>query len=806
LRLRKPNPAEALQSARVPNYTVAVRTLCELVAKEGDLDLRFTPSPTAQQGIAGHRAVFASRAHGYRSEITLSAEYEGLVVRGRADGFDPEHGRLEEVKTCACALDRIPPNHTRLHWAQAKVYGALVCRQLGLTELTVALVYFDVRSQQELPALEERHCAQALWEYFERLCERFLAWARQEATHRVERDRALQRLCFPHAGFRPGQRDLAKAVYRAARAGGCLLVQAPTGSGKTIATLFPMLKACPTEDIDKLFFLTAKTSGRALALNAIETLRAAAPGLPLRVLELTAREKACEHPDKACHGESCPLARGFYDRLPAARAAAVASAAPWTRGALRELARAHAICPYYLGQALAQWSDVIVADYNHYFDRSALLYGATQANGWRVGLLIDEAHNLPQRAQAMYSASLAPRALRAARARAPADVRRVLERLRRSWSQVARETTSAYASLDKPPPRLATALREACAALGEHFTQAVHAPADELLAFYFDALAFEAALADFGAHSLFDLVREPEAERASQPTLSIRNVVPAPFLRSRFGDAHTAILFSATLQPWHYYIDMLGLPAEAGCIDLPSPFSAEQLQVRIVPRVSTRYRDRMGSLASLAGVIARQYERQPGNYLAYVSSFDYLDRLAEVFAVRHGGIPAWRQERHMGEEARAQFLARFAPEGRGVGFAVLGGAFGEGIDLVGTRLIGVFVATLGLPQFDAVNEQMRRRLQALFGAGFDYTYLYPGIRKVVQACGRVIRSETDRGSVHLIDDRYARPEVLRLLPRWWRIEKAAAERAPPKVHIVSPGCSPHAESGALPAQHEAINR
>jgi Rad3-related DNA helicase len=246
-------------------------------------------------------------------------------------------------------------------------------------------------------------------------------------------------------------------------------------------------------------------------------------------------------------------------------------------------------------------------------------------------------------------------------------------------------------------------------------------------------------------------------------------VLPAPFLKSRFASVQSAVLFSATLTPCNFYSDTLGLPDDTAWLDVAAPFAAEQLSVHIASNVSTRYAHRGNSLAPIARLIAAQYTAAPGNYIAFFSSFDYLEQAKGEFCERHPGIPTWQQGRRMGDAEREAFLARFAVDGCGVGFAVLGGSFAEGIDLAGTRLIGAFVATLGLPQLNPVNEELRRRLDAEFGAGYDYTYLFPGIRKVVQAAGRVIRTLSDRGVLHLIDDRFARPEVLRLLPTWWRL-------------------------------------
>ena len=757
-------------------YTVAVRALCEFAAKQGDLDLRFTPSPTSQQGIAGHQTVAASRSASYRREVSLCGEYRNLLVRGRADGFDPDRQRLEEVKTFKGDLDRLPANHRHLHWAQAKVYGALMCRQFDLPTLTVSLVYFDVGTQRESQPLTQECTATELQAFFETLCERFVAWAHDELVHRERRDAALITLPFPHAEFRTGQRDLAKAVFNAARLGRCLMAQAPTGIGKTIATLFPMLKACPVQELDKVFFLTAKGSGRSLALDALQTIHQSQPEMPLRVIELIAREKSCEHPDKVCHGDSCPLARGFYDRLPAARTAAV-SAGTLTRETLRKLALAHDVCPYYLGQEVARWCDVVVGDYNHFFDSTAMLHGLTLANGWRVGVLVDEAHNLVDRARAMYSADLRSWQFRAIRASAPASLKPSFDRLQRSWTRLTKGLIEPYTVLDEPPRGFASALQDATAAISEQLAESPTAVDGALLQFYFDALQFTRLLDSFETHSLFDVtLGDGKTDGRGRPhsTLCIRNVLPAPFLKPRFASARTTILFSATLTPSNFYGDTLGLPDDTASLDVPAPFNADQLTVHIARDISTRYRHRTNSLAPIALLIAAQYAALPGNYIAFFSSFDYLAQAAGEFAARHPQVPTWHQGRRMDETERAAFLSRFVVDGRGVGFAVLGGSFAEGIDLTGTRLIGAFIATLGLPQTNPINEEIRRRIETQFGAGHDYTYLFPGIRKVVQAAGRVIRTLSDRGVLHLIDDRFARTEVVRLLPSWWRIEPPRA--------------------------------
>ena len=751
-----------------PKYTVGVRALCEFTARRGDLDLRFTPSPSAQEGVAGHVLVASRRAPGYRSEVPLAGEYRELVVRGRADGYDGATNLLEEVKTHRGDVAAIPERHRRVHLAQAQTYGWLLCRELGLAELRIAVVYLDIVSQTETSVVES-FVAGELQRLFEERCESFLGHARGELAHASARDTALAALSFPHAEFRTGQRALSEGVYRAARAGRCLVAQAPTGIGKTIGTLFPLLKAWPGAGLDKIFFLTAKGSGRRLAFDAVERLQPGSHRLPLRVVELVARDKACEHPDKACHGDSCPLARGFYDRLPAARASALAGhPAPLDQAAMRTLALAHGICPYYLGQELARWADVVVADYNHWFDPHAMLFGMALAHEWKAALLVDEAHNLLDRARGMYSAELDRADLGRLRRGAPPVLARAIDRLRRRWTELPAAPDRSTRMLAEVPVRFIAALQQAVAAGTEYLAENPIVVDPLLLELHFGLLRFARLAETFGDHSVFEVTQEAGARTGS--TLAIRNIIPAPHLRRRFATARSTVLFSATLTPYAFHRDTLGLPADSAWLDVESPFDPGQLSIRIVGHLSTRQRDRAITLAPLADLMAAQIASDPGNYLAFFSSFEYLERAAACLAERHPDVPTWKQSRSMSAAARDAFLERFDEDGRGIGFAVLGGTFGEGIDLPGRRLIGAFVATLGLPPPDPLNEHLRERMQLAFGDGYGYAYLFPGIQKVVQAVGRVIRNPTDRGVVHLVDDRFGRDDVRRLFPRWWRVE------------------------------------
>lgn len=764
------NCAAASDNAEAPfRYIISVRGLCELTAKTGDLDQRFTPSPTAIEGMVGHLIVTSRRHPDYQTEIALTGEFGNIFVRGRADGYDPDSNQLEEIKTYKGDLERMPENHRALHWAQVKIYGWLFCQERGLAEINLALVYYNVSTRNEI-VLSEHYTAQDLQSYFNQQCGKLLQWAEQEVAHRQARNATLAAMQFPHAAFRTGQRELAEAVYKTARLNRCLMAQATTGIGKTLGTLFPLLKAMPAQKLDKLFFLTAKTSGRALGLEALRTLRVKNPTLPLRIVELVARDKACEHPDKACHGESCPLAKGFYDRLPQARQAALAYGM-LDKEALKAIARTHEVCPYYLAQDLTSWSDVVVGDYNYYFDLYALLYAGTLLNDWRVSLLVDEAHNLVERGRAMYSAELDQAALTGLLELAPKSLRTPLNQLLTSWDMLNLAQAPAYEVHDAIPEAFAAALQRVVTRITDYLAEHPTTTEPRLLSFYFEALQFAALADSFGEHSLFDITKIPKlfAESEQHSVLCIRNVVPAAFLKHRFAAAQSAVLFSATLSPPHFYTDMLGLPARTPFLDVASPFAANQLNVQIANHISTRYRRRPLSIAPIVDLIARQYCAQPGNYLLFLSSFDYLQQVITLFRSSHPDIPVREQSRQMNEAERESFLARFTEHSTGIAFAVLGGAFGEGIDLPGDRLIGAFIATLGLPQINDVNEQMRLRMEAIFGSGYEYTYLYPGMQKVVQAAGRVIRTQQDKGVVYLIDDRFTQPEVQALLPKWWQL-------------------------------------
>lgn len=761
---------EVYQSPRL--IPVSVKTLAEFAAKSGSLDRRFTPSPTAQEGIAGHQEVVLRRPPHYQKEMSLTIQYEGLLIRGRADGYDSEAHCLEEIKTFYGDFEKLPDNHRQLHWAQARLYGWMYCRQYQRNGITLALIYFDLHNQREY-RVEEHFTLPELVAYGEDLAEVYWQWQQQINARQQQLSQWIDELAFPYGSFRSAQRQMAESVYKAAATGRVLLAEAPTGTGKTLASIFPAIKAFNKTPVDKIFYLTAKTTGKQLALENLQLIASDGIDTPLRVLELTAQEKICLEPDKRCTGDSCPFARNFYDKLQQARQAAYTTPL-LTRQTLTQLAHTHEICPYYLGMEMSRWVDILVADFNYYFDTSALLHGLTRELNWHPYLLVDECHNLVERARQMYSAELDRSVLLAAKRLAPKPIKTSLERVNRLWLATIKTldfSETALTLLNASPEKLNLALtgftNDYIDFLQRHPDHPVqHTAVQE---FFFAALNYLEKLELVDEDYCIDMQRP----QPKQEVLTLRNLIPARPLAARLAQAHSACFFSATLRPAYFYQQMLGLPDDTVYLQVPSPFASQQLQVKVARHISTRYRDRSTAIGPLCDIIEQQVTAATGNYLAFFSSYEFLQQIERELQQRlsSANVTVITQSRRMSEQDREAFIERFTHEQNLLGLAVLGGAFSEGVDLPGDALKGAFIATLGLPQINPVTEHLRQRLQQVFQQGYHFAYLYPGIQKVVQAAGRVIRTQEDTGYLWLLDDRFAQHEVRQLLPEWWEISR-----------------------------------
>ncbi len=749
--------------------SVSVKALAEFAAKSGSLDRKFTPGPTALEGIEGHQRVTARRSEHYQSEISLSIHYRNLLIRGRADGYQTDTNCIEEIKTFYGDVEKIPTNHRLLHWAQVKLYGWMLCELEGHKEVRLALVYFHLGDGKE-HRLEQQFSAEELKDYCETFAEKYYLWQRRINTRLTHLTEWIDDLPFPYTELHPSQRQMAEAVYKAAATGRVLLAEAPTGTGKTLAGLFPAIKALHKTPVNKIFYLTAKTTGKQLALENLQLIATDSTTTPLRVLELTAQEKSCLEPDKRCSGDSCIFALDFYDKLADARQAAY-DIPMLTKTTLATIARQYQICPFYLSVEMSRWADVIVADYNYYFDGSALLLGLTKEFNWHPYLLVDESHNLLDRGRSMYSASLNRGLLLAAKQHAPHTIKKSLTRINKLWLAILKElkpVVDKLTILENIPDTFMLSLIE----FANHYIELLQKQPDHpvqhtiMQEFFFEILNFQsiAELVDD------DFCIDMQNLNTKSEVLTLRNIIPAKLLGERLAVAHSACFFSATLRPAYFYQTLLGLPDNTIHIDVASPFAATQLNVNIAHNLSTRYRDRATSIEPICTIVKQQLLAESGNALIFFSSYEFLQQVQQqlISSLKELDIRIIVQSKKMSEEDRHVFIQQFTLHKNILGLAVLGGAFSEGIDLPGDALKGAFIATLGLPQINDVNEYMKLRLQKKFQQGYNFTYLYPGIQKVVQAAGRVIRKTSDKGYVWLLDDRFSQPEIANLLPQWWK--------------------------------------
>lgn len=759
-------------AAAKPVIAIGVRELAAFVLSTGDLAAEFTGGSRAAEAIRLHQRIQSGRPADYRPEVAVAWEEDAgdfrLLLSGRIDGVfegaDPPV--VEEIKTTRGRPEECLRRPDPRHWGQAKLYAFLYAAGRGLPRIDVQLTYARLETAETREA-RERFEAAELERFFEETVGLFRAWAGRLTAFRRARDASLAGLDFPYADFRPGQREMVAAVAEAIERGEPLFVQAATGIGKTMAALYPAVRALTGGEERRVFYLTARTTGKLAAEKALALLRAR--GLRIKSLTLTAKERICFHPGAACDPEECPHARGYYDRLPAARAEIFADDA-WTREAVEETARRREICPFEFSLDLSAWSDLIVGDYNYAFDPRAYLRRFFAEGGGEPILLIDEAHNLVDRSREMFSAEIRKQPFLDLRRGLKESLPELARRLGRinAWMLAERKRAAAAGgALAEPelPEGLAERLEAFTAAAERWLEKNLKAPfRRELLERYFEAVAFLRVAERFD--ETYAACREAAA---SDLRVKLFCLDPSRQFRAALDRCRAALFFSATLAPADYFRTLLGCPG-ARFVELDSPFPPENLKVLAAARISTLYRHRERTREEIASAIAAFVAPQAGNYLVFFPSYEYLRLVRESLPWPDPATELIVQEPGMSEREREAFLARFDADGRGtlVGLAVMGGVFGEGIDLVGARLSGAVVVGVGLPAVGLERELIRGYFDARLQAGFEYAYVYPGLNRVLQAAGRVIRSERDRGAVLLIDRRYGTAAYRELLPAGWR--------------------------------------
>jgi DNA excision repair protein ERCC-2 len=799
-------------STSKPVHTVQVRELVEFALRRGDLGAQsqFVGPDRALAGIRGHQKIQRSRPVGYQTEIPVEQVVEAdefiLQIRGRIDGLlsTLQEVLLEEIKTVQGTWNHLADP---LHWAQAKCYGFIYARSHALDKLVIQLAYLELPTGM-VTELRQSFSFAELSDFFTASTAIYLDWLRERHQWCQERDQSIRALAFPFPAYRPGQRDLAVAAYRVLANGGRLFLAAPTGIGKTISALFPAVKALGEGKLERIFYLTARTVGRAIAEKAVADLRQG--GLRLRTVTLTAREKVCVRSGQPCDPQTCPLALGYYDRVkPAIRDALGREEV--NRSTLEAVAWKHQVCPFELSLDVSIWSDAVICDYNYVFDPQVYLRRHFAEGGGQYGFLVDEAHNLVDRARGMFSADLdgreileVRRAIKQAAPRCAKALAKLNSGMRKLGGSTASpeepvevsdpsvelnlfpvQATAASETLDssglkslaarggkigvstsRELPETLIALLETALTEAETWL-AQNQPAEfreDLLALYFRLHSFRRTA------ELYDERYVTIIENGPSVKVRLFCLDPSFLLRKALARGTAAIFFSATLTPMDYYLTLLGGTPEDPVLQLPSPFPTENLAVFIQDRIQTHFKGRAESLGDVVEAIGTLVQGRRGNYLIYFPSYQYLNAVLQEFQARYPSVSVLVQRPGMTEPERDAFLAAFSVEhGETLaGFAVLGGIFGEGINLAGERLIGAVIVGVGLPQLCVERDLIRDYFQQQNAAGFDYAYTFPGMNRVLQAIGRVIRSETDHGVVLLIDARFNELRYRRLFPAWWR--------------------------------------
>jgi Rad3-related DNA helicase len=673
---------------------------------------------------------------------------------------------MDEIKTTVLPMHLIEEYFNSTHWAQAQCYAYIYASQNDLTEISVQLTYFNLDTE-EIKHFRKSFEFQELEQFLTELIQKYSVWASFTSEWQKLRDQTIQELEFPFSAYRKGQRKLAVGTYRIIDRGGKLYAQAPTGTGKTISTLFPAVKAMGEGKTSKIFYLTAKTITRQVAEEAFEKMRAG--NLRMKTLTLTAKEKICFCEKPICNPESCECAKGHYDRINDAILDAITNCDTFTRSTIETYAHKHKVCPFELSLDISLWVDCVICDYNYVFDPRAYLRRFFAENNGDYVFLIDEAHNLVDRSREMFSSELYKtrfynvkkdnKGRNKALDKVLNEINKYMITLRNSCGEqetlINADKPSEFISiLNKYISTCELVLKEN-RELGED---------NDFLSLYFEALNF-IQVAEFYDERYVTFVES----RQGEVQIKLFCLDPSYLLNEAFKRGGSAVLFSATLTPLEYFRRILGGSEEDWMMTLDSPFERNNLCLLTADNVSTKYKDREQSIQKITRLVKTFVSGKTGNYIVYFPSYQYMHSVFEAFTTSCPDINAVEQQPSMTEAMREEFINSFQenPKTTLVAFCVLGGVFSEGIDLKGSRLIGTIIVSVGLPQLNVQQNIIRDYFNRQNGMGYEFAYMYPGMNKVLQAAGRVIRSESDKGAVLLIDERFSHKDYKRIFPSHW---------------------------------------
>ena len=750
---------------------ISIRNLVEFIMRHGSIDNRYTSSIKAIEGIRGHQRVQKSYGDNYTAEVplkyTLTYEDLEIMVEGRADGIliEDEKTIIDEIKTTTKDLLLIDENTNPLHWAQAKCYGYIYSMQNELDNIDIQITYYNIDTKSTR-ILRQSYTLKELEEFFFWLIDEYKSWAQLESDWVNKRNESIKKLKFPFENYRPGQRELAVRVYKSITDSKKCFAQAPTGTGKTISTLFPAIKAMGEDKTSKIFYLTAKTITREVAQNTISLMRK--KDLNLKAVTITAKEKICKMDEVNCNPEYCPYANGYFDRINNSLKDILAKYNDYSKDNIEKISEEYMLCPFELSLDLTNLSDVIICDYNYVFDPRVYLKRFFDTKTTDYTFLIDEAHNLVDRAREMYSATLNEEKF--------VKVKKLISKKDKRITKVIKEIQSYFedkledlTTLDENDLVESEAPLELCEILSsfikfvDEYLARTNEENEELMDLYFDVYSF-LSISDFYDKNYTTIY----TKTFNGMTIKIYCVNPQKVIEEKMKKAKSNIIFSATLIPMDYFMKMYSYDEEDFIINLKSPFDVKNRLLMIGDNVATTYNKRFETSEDIASYIANCVQAKKGNYMVFFPSYKYMDLVFDKMKENYPNINTSIQESNMSEEEKEEFLSMFDEDNKEthVGFCVLGGHFSEGIDLTNDKLIGVIIVGVGMPQIgierDIIKEHMKDS-----NKGFDYAYVYPGMIKVLQAAGRCIRTDDDKGVILLLDNRYSQRRYQSLFPYEW---------------------------------------
>ncbi|EHY9333463.1 ATP-dependent DNA helicase [Listeria innocua] len=754
------------------NVQISVRRLVEFVLKSGSIDSRMTSSDRALEGTKIHQLLQKEAGEEYEAEVSLKLvrviDDISFTLEGRADGVINGE-MIDEIKTTEVEMDEITEDFRPLHWAQLICYGFMLAEKSDLAEVTLQLTYYQV-ADKEVKQFTRVMSREEMSTFVDDLLSKYAIWAKMSAAWEMKRNKSIQELTFPYDSYRRGQRELAIAVYRTVMDDEKLFCEAPTGIGKTMSTLFPSVKAMGEGKADKLFYFTAKTITRQVAEDALDEMRR--KGLAARSVTITAKDKICFLDERKCDPEHCQFARGYYDRLNEALFDMLQTEETITRSVVEAFARKYTLCPFELSLDVALFCDVIVCDYNYLFDPVVYLKRFFADGPGRYTFLVDEVHNLVDRARSMFSATLSKSIIM--------QVKRELDK--KTDKKLLNSVTAMNKIMIALNKQLAEenktiyVKKEALADWNEAVLKFSYVAKDwlpknteakaqaDVLELYFESLRYLKIAELYDKRYVTQITRNRSDILIKQLCLD-----PAFLLSEKLKLGASSVLFSATLRPIDYYTNLLGGNNDTSRLTFASPFKQNNMHLMVADYISTKYQRRENSLESVIDALYAMLSGKKGNYLFFFPSFQYLETAFELFSEKYPEVRAQKQQSFMNETEREEFLAAFETghEETFVGFCVLGGVFSEGVDLRGERLIGTAIVGVGLAQMNVESDLIKDYYNETIGRGFDYAYQIPGMNKVLQAVGRVIRGEKDQGVVLLIEERFATDRYKALFPAHW---------------------------------------